>query len=905
MARVGVCARAGAVAIALVVAIALALALLACGADPAPDASRAAPAPALDASRAAPAPALDASRAAPAPALDASGAVPVPGPGARSDASPGGAGSQAAAAPRDEPPYPVRVAIRAVAPVVVGEGDEVVSVSGTLTNTSREGVAGARVGLRAGSDGAVGTRSGLAAVAARSTLVRADGAEVSGDAVPGERLRPAAEVGFRLTVPVSELRLGAPGAYALAVTVTDRDGSVRGVGRTFLSWYPRDTGAEPLRTTVLWPLTDVPHMQALTLGTGGGARPVFRDDALADSLAAGGRLRQMVEAGVGRPVTWVIDPDLIVQAEAMADGYRVARTPDTTDPRDSVEGGGAEAAASWLEALEEAVDGREVVALPYADPDLAALAHHRRGDLAQQGGVDGKAVVDEALGTDARRGLAWPEGGALDTSVTALARRLGLRSVLASGQGLSGGPDGFDRTDDASVTLLDDGAGGGAGVGAGGGAGAGTSTSRGDGSTARRATDSRGDGSTPRRATDSRGDGSTPRRATDSRGGGVGAGRELGRPALTALTYDTTLTGLLAEVPPHAVPTARQRLLAEFLTAVREAPYASRGLVVVPPRRMSGAAARALSGALADAGKAGLLEPVGLAAALRDPAPGPARPAAVAAYPPALRATEPPAGRLTAVAASGQRLRRLAQVLTDPSHTTASVRAALARAVSTGWRGKHAGNRAYARGLTGFLAASTASVRLVPKSTVTVAGDSATIPVTIENGLQQPVDDLEVRVVSSHPERVTVHDGAPAVQVSRAASRTVRVEVGAHANGPVRLTAQLYTASDGKRWGKPISFTADVRAVDSGAVAIVAVGVLLIVLAVVFQLGRARRRRAAERGTARRLAAELRVRRRRVAERGMSGQRLAEGGASRRRATGRGGPPPRDPRAARWVRRDR
>ncbi|WP_431042726.1 DUF6049 family protein [Streptomyces sp. P1-3] len=873
MARVGVCARAGAVALAL------ALTLLACGP-----------------------------------------AVPAARSGVSGAHMPRGGPHPVAAAPRDEPPYPVRVGIRAVAPVVAGEGDEVVTVSGTLTNTSRADIAGAHLGLRAGSGGAVGTRSGLAAVAARTTLVRADGAEISGHTVPVDRLRAGAEVGFRLSAPVAELGLGAPGAYAVTVALTGRGGAVRGVARTYLPWYPRDTGAEPLRTTVLWPLTDVPHMQALSLGTGGGAQPVFRDDVLADSLAAGGRLRRMVEAGGGRPVTWVIDPDLIVQAEAMADGYRVARTPDTTDPRDSVEGGGAEAAASWLEALKEAVDGREVVALPYADPDLAALAHHGREDLARQGGevrqggegeavVDGKAVVDEALDTDARQDLAWPEGGALDTSVTALARRLGLRSVLASGQGLIGGPDDFGRTDDASVTLNDragggvgDRAGGGVGDGAGGGVGdraggVGDGVGGGVGDRAGgRVGDGAGGGVGGRAGGGVRdGVGGGVR---DRAGGGVGEGAGSGvgpaRPELTALTYDTTLTGLLAEVPPRVAPTARQRLLAEFLTAVREAPNAPRRLVVVPPRRMSGAAARALSDALADAGKAGLLEPVPLATALRDPAPGRARPAAVAAYPAALRATEFPARRLGEVAEGGQRLRRLARVLTDPSHTDTSVRAALARAVSTGWRGKPAANRAYVRGVTGFLAASTASVRLVPKSTVTVAGDSATIPVTVENGLQQPVDDIEVRVVSSRPERVTVRDGAVTVQVSRAASRTVRVEVGAHANGPVRLTAQLYTASDGKPWGRPISFTADVRAVDSGAVAIVAIGVLLIVLAVVFQLGRARRRRAAARGTARRLAAELRLRRRRVAERGMSGQRLGERGASRWRAADRGKPPRRD-----------
>ncbi|KUJ70025.1 hypothetical protein ACZ90_06590 [Streptomyces albus subsp. albus] len=661
------------------------------------------------------------------------------------------------------------VEVRGVSPAAPVEGD-VLSVSGTVANRSEQEIRGARVALRV-AGGSVGTRSELGAVAAKGAVTAADGTRAE-PTDPVGRLRPGQRAGFRLRVPVDDLGLTAPGPYPLTLVLTGPDGTVYGQTRTFLPWYPSAVRAEPLRTAVLWPLTDVPHMQALTLGSGDAAEPAFRDDALADSFAPGGRLRRLVEAGKGRPVSWLIDPDLIVEAQAMVDGYRVADTPDTTDPRKSTRGRGGGAAADWLDALRAAVRGREVAALPYADPDVASLAHHGRSDLARQAGQvertrDGEAVLEGALGVRARRDLVWPVAGALDESITALVRRMDRRVLLASGVGLTGEPGERGPTDERPVALA----------------------------------------------------------------GG-----------LTALPYDTVLTGVLGGVSGPQVVAARQRLLAETLTAVGEAPNAPRGLVVAPPREMSGAAARALALALSDGTEAGWLKPVRLATALRGPVPG--RAGTEAGYPAALRRTELPAARLAEVARDGRQLRSLARVLADPEHTTRSVRAALARAVSTGWRGHPVGNRSYVDGLTGFLTASRASVRLLPKSTVTVAGDSAKIPVTVENALQQPVSGIEVRVTSSRPERVEVVDGAVPARVSRAASRTVRVEVRAHANGPVRLTAQLYTSADGKPWGRPIAFTAEVRSVSSGAITIVAGGLLLILLAVVFQLGRARRRRA-------------------------------------------------------------
>ncbi|MCG0289403.1 DUF6049 family protein [Streptomyces sp. PSAA01] len=682
--------------------------------------------------------------------------------------------------------YPVSVELASLTPAVIRQGGDL-TISGRVTNTSGRRLGPAHIGVRIGASGAIDTRGGLSAVARRRPLTRADGPEVAGRTVRLAALPTGAERGFRLTVPVPDLELDDAGAYALTVNVVREGGAgagtVLGLTRTHLSSYPDATRLEPLRTTVLWPVLDAPRMEALTLRTQDSVLPVFRDDELTAAFGPGGRLRRLVEMGKGQPVTWVLDPDLIVQARAMAAGYRVARTPGDSDPQEATEGEGGEAAADWLAALRAAVRGREVIALPYADPDLASLARGGGAPLAgllRRASRTGRSVVDRALGVHARTGVGWPAGGELDDGIARYAKELGLDTVLASGAGVASEGELVSEgaTDDGAVSLE----------------------------------------------------------------GGT-----------TALRYDAAIAAQLFASHPAAGAAGeparlllRQRLLAETLTAARELPYARRELVMVPPRRMSLAVARVLLTVVAEGRKAGWLEPAGFTAALRKPTAGRLR--GFDGYPLARHASELPPARLAAVVRDRRRMRALAKVLSDARATAASVRAALARSVATAWRADPSGAASYQEGVSRYLTASVASVRLVPKSMVVVAGGSATIPVTVDNGLQQDLTGVELRVLSSRPERLNTRDRAMPVRASRAVSRTVRIRVKAYANGPVRLTAQLYTTADGLPWGAPMTFTADVRSVPSGAVIFVLGGTALIVLAAAFRPRRARRARRAPRG---------------------------------------------------------
>src|SRR5690606_14412851 len=137
----------------------------------------------------------------------------------------------------------------------------------------------------------------------------------------------------------------------------------------FLPWQP--DGAETrTKTTVLWPLISDVHVTAET-GSNEQQTPVFRDEDLAKEIAPGGRLDRMVSLGKELDVTWVIDPDLLASVDAMTESYQVRGDGD-----ENVAGRNQQLAKRWLAQLQQAVEDKEVVALPFGDPDLASLAHH-------------------------------------------------------------------------------------------------------------------------------------------------------------------------------------------------------------------------------------------------------------------------------------------------------------------------------------------------------------------------------------------------------------------------------------------------------------------------------------------------------------------------------------------------
>ncbi|MFI1723611.1 DUF6049 family protein [Streptomyces sp. NPDC020489] len=331
----------------------------------------------------------------------------------------------------------VAVSLDSLTPSVPTDGDTL-TVSGTVTNQGKQAVTDAQVDLRVGPE--VNTRSAIDTISGRTDFQPG----LDGDIVGGKyaekfaKLTPGVAQNFSISVPVDELDLGSDGVYQLGVSLTGETAAqqwqqVLGIQRTFLPWQPEDADSKT-KTTVLWPLVSTAHMTAET-GSNEQQTPVFLDDDLAKEIAPGGRLEQMLSLGKQLDVTWVIDPDLLASVDAMTRAYRVESGGGT------VAGTHQRVAMDWLAELQEAVADKEIVALPFSDPDLASLAHNGTsvtGSLNHLKEATDAAIttVRTVLHVTPNTDFAWPVEGAVDPSIVKVATSAGADKVIARSDSL-------------------------------------------------------------------------------------------------------------------------------------------------------------------------------------------------------------------------------------------------------------------------------------------------------------------------------------------------------------------------------------------------------------------------------------------------------------------------------------
>ncbi|MEU7473629.1 DUF6049 family protein [Streptomyces sp. NPDC044984] len=326
----------------------------------------------------------------------------------------------------------VSVSVDTLTPGAPAEGDTV-TVSGTVTNKGKQTVTDAHVGLHVGP--LLNTRSSIDSVAKNSTDVQSSIGPEVGDKYSEEfaELTPGVSQSFTLSVPVDKLDLGQDGVYQLAVALSGETSDqpweqTLGVQHTFLPWQPDEAGTKT-KTTFMWPLISTVHMTAET-GSDEQQTPVFHDDDLAKEISPGGRLDRMVALGKDLDVTWVIDPDLLASVEAMTDRYEVPGEGD-----DTVVGGHQSVAKRWLTEVQKAVTDKEVVVLPFGDPDLASLAHNGTSVTGSLGhlkeATDVARTVEAILHVKPVTDFAWPVNGAVDPSIVKVATSAGADKVIA------------------------------------------------------------------------------------------------------------------------------------------------------------------------------------------------------------------------------------------------------------------------------------------------------------------------------------------------------------------------------------------------------------------------------------------------------------------------------------------
>ncbi|WP_327067985.1 DUF6049 family protein [Kitasatospora sp. NBC_01302] len=675
------------------------------------------------------------------------------------------------------PDFPVTVTISSVQPPAPTAGDSL-QISGTVTNSGSTPLKAAQVGLSLGRGSTpLANRYAIGTMLARTDPASADGKPLAAPVSPVGDLAPGASTAFHLPpVAISDLKLDpseGSAVYELAVQVqagTNDDPASHevGIARSVLPYFS-DPKDVPQKTQVatVWPLTHQAELVTQTLDTD--QSPVLRDDSLATDLAPNGRLGQLLSLGEQIPsLTWVIDPALLDAVTAMTKPYRVQLPGHSGEPAHS----------------DNTVAGTGT-----------AVATHWLDELRHAVTQKGDEVV------------ALPYGDP------------DLASIAHNGSGLSGLSTVLGKAQVAGQVTVE----------------------------GRLMVDPVGDIAWPYQGAL---DPQTAQVAQQLGGSKIivssasvsdpqlsytpNAARPLPN-GQTALVADSTIADLFANdlATPEARSAAEQRFLAETLAMTRQQPSTQRTLLVMPPRNLTAQSAQTLQDALLKSGQ--WTNPVTLdtvAGTPADPATADTTVQPADAYPAALRAGELPSSNLGQVADVQGQMDLLLQILTNPGRVSSPFSAAMMSSVSTSWRTDAKAGDDYRTNVSKNMGQLVNAVSIPKKSNkITLAGNEGVLQVSVKNDLTQPVINLELRLTSNQPYRVSVSKPQN-ISLSSAQSVSAKFLAQAQGNGVVQMTAQLYTVGPNPQpYGEPVKFSVEVSQVPNGVWWVVGAGVLLVLLA--------------------------------------------------------------------------
>ncbi|MFC3982547.1 DUF6049 family protein [Streptosporangium jomthongense] len=309
-----------------------------------------------------------------------------------------------------------QLVIGALTPDVTREPTTEIKFSGTFVNTGTQTVTGMRRRMYYSSQPFT-RRSDMEAyvggVGAQPTSWRDE------LVLQPESLAPGAKASWDFTFTPQQLSLTRFGVYPLMVEVRDVYGQPIAVQRTFLVHMPVGTQVARTRLAMVLPIVDQPRRAV---------DGVFLDDTLSASMAPGKRLGNLLKlaqsTASAKNLTWVLDPSLIDDAQTLGEPYSV-KVKDKVESRS-----GDTAAAAWLGDLRTALVNEPVVATPYADPDVAALAHGGVDDSAKTAVEAARLVGSRAFGRDLITTLNWPANGKIDYDGLDLLAAQGVKTVL-------------------------------------------------------------------------------------------------------------------------------------------------------------------------------------------------------------------------------------------------------------------------------------------------------------------------------------------------------------------------------------------------------------------------------------------------------------------------------------------
>ncbi|MGI5268139.1 DUF6049 family protein [Nonomuraea sp. CA-218870] len=663
----------------------------------------------------------------------------------------------------------VELALTSVTPDYATERATEIKVTGTVRNSGSAPLPGLRVRVRYSSQRFT-DRAALSTFAGDATTVTQPPNVSTQSSMVIPELAANSSVEFELTMTPAQFGLTAFGAYPLAVEVVQWDATQLASQRTFLTYAPATTQPRPVRNRLSFVLPLIDQPRRADDGT-------FVDEELVAELTGKGRLADLARIAETAPasVTWVVDPALFDDVQAMTKPFRVKKD-DKADQRPA-----EPAAGQWLTSMRAALADNAVIATPYADPDVTALAHRgldrqpaRALELARQ-----KTAL---IKNDVLTSTYWPVGGVIDADALDL---------------LAVGTPGGARVD---KVLLDPAA-------------------------LPTAQDSSAAATTFAAA-------ATPDAA---------ATLDTVMGPVTALVADSELSRLLEPAPGTRGATllSRQRFVAETATLAAEPGQTrARSLVMAPSRRWN-PSPTVVSTLLKTAGRLPWLSLTPLDSIQVSAAPAQR---AGLTYSDKDRKQEL-SGKYLAPVQEVAAQAELTALITGQSQS--SFDAAVLRLTSSAWRGRAKAGRAVIEQVGDAVEDRTRLVSITgagPDQPRTLAGSEGEVPISVKNELDIPIS-LHVTARSDDPDLLESDFRQP-LHINGEQSGTVQIPmtVTSSSGGDATVTVQLMT-TDGRPYGDPVKLI--VRTTGYTGIALVIVGCALTVMlaAVVTRILRRRSQR--------------------------------------------------------------
>jgi hypothetical protein len=498
---------------------------------------------------------------------------------------------------------------------------------------------------------------------------------------------------------------------------------------------------------------------------------------LAGSVASGGRLSTLLDAGA----TWSADDDLTWAIDpALLSDVSVMTRPYFTHGNaacsERVREQPSQAAASWLTKLGTSVAGQSAFLTPYANVDVAALSHSGLDRNIGTAYRLGATVAGQILpNTFGKDGTGTGDGSLLKAAWPADGRAdAGVLTSLAQAGGIS------------TVVLSDDGL-----------------SSR------------------------------SPEDALAKTVNSVGN-------SMSLLLANSRITSLLGTASAQPTPSGQFALTQDFLAQTAmiaaEAPATERALVVAPPTGWDPSPAEA-NALLAITHGAPWLHPTGMSTLAT----------AAEKLPPT---THVPSKKVNGAELKDNYLDQLAtaqssvsvfkDLLYKPSTAQLNLLdAALAVAQSSAWRGHGSPGGWLAMTLLGhYVSESEKKVQMIASKKVLLAGQSGVTPVSVQNGLGQPIQ-VQVAAITPPGSQLQVGDFNALLTVQAGKTNTIRIPVHSATIGTATVQLQLAT-QNGSPLGTAQPLSVEVTRFGRSLLLIIGGALGILVLTSAYRLRRKR-----------------------------------------------------------------